>query len=56
VVKVPGMRRLLSPLAQKARRANFNFDKATSLEIRIIFLESVIAGLEERVSHLEDRN
>ena len=56
VTLIPGMKVALAPLVRRARHSNFNFDKATSLETRIIFLESVVAGLEERLSDLEERN
>ncbi len=56
VILVPGVKAALAPLVRRARHSNFNFDKATSLEVRIIFLESVVAGLEERLSDLEDKN
>jgi hypothetical protein len=54
-ILIPGARAALAPIVRRARHSNFNFDKATSLEIRVIFLESVIAGLEERLSDLEER-
>jgi hypothetical protein len=56
VILIPGMKALVAPLVKKARHSNFNFDKSTSLEVRIIFLESVVAGLEERLSDLEESN
>jgi hypothetical protein len=55
-ILIPGMKAILAPIVKRARHSNFNFDKSTSLEIRIIFLESVVAGLEERLSSLEDKN
>jgi len=55
VILIPGVKAALAPLVGRARHSNFNFNKATSLEVRIIFLESVIAGLEERLSDLEDQ-
>lgn len=56
VILIPGMKAVLAPLVRRARHSNFNFDKSTSLEVRIIFLESVVAGLEERLSDLEESN
>lgn len=56
IVKVPGVARILSPIVKRIRRSNFNFDHVTSLDMRILFLESVIAGLEERISKLERRS
>lgn len=55
-IRIPGMKAVLIPIVRRAKQANFNFDKSTSLGIRIIFLESAVAGLEERLSNLENKN
>ena len=52
-IRIPGLTFLLRPLVKRIRRSNFNYTHATSLETRIIFLESAIAGLEERIASLE---
>jgi len=50
---VPGMRKALQPLVVKVRKSNFDYNHATSLDVRLIFLESTIAGLEQRIANLE---
>jgi hypothetical protein len=53
VIRIPGAKSLLTPVVKKLRQSNFDFDETTSLEARIIFLESALAGLEERIEELE---
>lgn len=56
VTKIPGVSKLLYPIVKKIRKTDFDFDHATSLDMRILFLESVIAGLEERVTKIENKS
>ena len=49
------MSQILQPIVKRLRKSNFNYDHATSLDMRLLFLESVIAGLEERVSKMEKK-
>ncbi len=56
ISKIPGANKVLNPIVLRIRKSNFDYDRSTSLEVRIIYLESAIAGLDERIQELEQKH
>lgn len=54
LIRIPGFRRILNPLKSFYRRNRFN-QREEILEGRMIIMEALIQGLDERISQIENK-
>ena len=55
LVRVPGVRKLLSPLKRIYKRRRI-LDSDALFEGRLIVLEALVQGLDHRIARLEEKN